>query len=180
MPEDAITTIFTRIVKPDKIKEFEDWITEVSEALSNFKGYLGLDIIRPIREIQPEYVLILKFANYENVKQWMGSEVRKGLVQQSMVFTIGDIQIEQKQGLEYWFEITTRQQFTDRPARYKMTILTVFALYPLIFVSNLTLVPAMSFIISPIVLLINLSIIVSLMTYVVMPRVTMLFRSWLF
>jgi antibiotic biosynthesis monooxygenase (ABM) superfamily enzyme len=44
----------------------------------------------------------------------------------------GDPVVEEAHGLEGWFTPPAAQASVERPARYKMAILTIVGLYPLI------------------------------------------------
>ncbi|MCE7733684.1 MAG: antibiotic biosynthesis monooxygenase [Candidatus Heimdallarchaeota archaeon] len=151
---DPVTTIFRRFVKKDKVEAFEGWIKEMTTARSKFEGYIGMNIIRPSDHSRPEYVMILTFDSYENLRKWQESDDRINLVTKSIEFTEGesnidDIRIEQQSGLEYWFD--QPKLVVNRPRRYNMAILTAMALYPLILLSNLLIVPFLEFLPGPLV-----------------------------
>lgn len=180
---DPVTTIFRRFVQKDKVQAFEEWIKEMTTARSKFDGYIGLNIVRPSDHDHPEYVMILTFDSYENLRKWQESEDRIKLVTKSIEFTEGetnidDIRIEQQSGLEYWFD--QPKLVINRPRRYKMAILTAMALYPLILLSNLFIAPTIGFLPGPLILLLIVSLNVLIMTYILMPRVTQFFKFWLF
>jgi antibiotic biosynthesis monooxygenase (ABM) superfamily enzyme len=42
-----VTVIVKRIVKQNKIKEFEKWLSGISNEVSRQDGSMGIDIIRP-------------------------------------------------------------------------------------------------------------------------------------
>ena len=86
-------------------------------------------------------------------------------------------------GLETWFTLPSKKQIVP-PARYKMATITLLALFPAIQLANLTLVPLLELLPLPLPLLLqNLivtAILVLLMTYVLMPRMSKLFSQWLY
>jgi antibiotic biosynthesis monooxygenase (ABM) superfamily enzyme len=66
-----VTVIVKRIAKKNKIKEFEEWLSGISREVSRQNGSMGIDIIRPTdKESKPEYVIIFRFDNYENLMEW--------------------------------------------------------------------------------------------------------------
>jgi uncharacterized protein len=66
-----VTVIVKRIAKKNKIKEFEEWLSGISRDVSRQNGSMGIDIIRPTdKESKPEYVIIFRFDNYENLMEW--------------------------------------------------------------------------------------------------------------
>jgi antibiotic biosynthesis monooxygenase (ABM) superfamily enzyme len=72
-----VTVIVKRIAKKNKIKEFEEWHSGISRELSRQNGSIGIDIIRPTdKESKPEYVIIFRFGNYDNLMKWENSSIR--------------------------------------------------------------------------------------------------------
>ena len=81
-------------------------------------------------------------------------------------------------GLESWFTLPT--QPGAPPPRYKMAVLTWVTIFPLITLVVVVSAPLMGSL--PLVLRLGVTtlVTVSLMTWVVMPRVTRLLRGWLY
>ena len=72
-----VTVIVKRIVKKNKIKEFEEWLSGINREVSRQNGSMGIDIIRPTdKESKPEYVIIFRFDNYVNLTKWENSSIR--------------------------------------------------------------------------------------------------------
>jgi len=177
---EPVTTIFTRIVKTDRIQDFEAWLRGINEVVRQFDGYLGMDVIRPGDHDHPEYVIILRFEDYDDLKEWQESRHRFEWVEKSNDMTIGDPYLQEAHGLESWFTLPGRQTAVLPPAKYKMAVLTVVAIYPLILLAGtaLTLLPQE---LPPLIATLITVIVVGIsMTYLVMPRITRLFRFWLF
>jgi len=66
------------------------------------------------------------------------------------------------------------------PPRYKMAVITSAAIFPLLLLTNLIAAPLLANV-SPLVRLLPVSIVlIALMTWVVMPRMTKWFRFWLY
>ena len=84
-------------------------------------------------------------------------------------------------GLGTWFTLSSPKQATA-PPRYKMATITLLTLFPLIQLANLTIAPLLELTPLPLLLrsLIITAILVWLMTYVAMPRMTKLFSRWLY
>ena len=177
---EPVTTIFTRIVKTDRIQDFEAWLRGINEVVRHFDGYLGMDVIRPGDHDHPEYVIILRFANYDDLKAWQKSRHRLEWVEKSNDMTIGDPYLQEAHGLESWFTLPGRHTAGLPPAKYKLAVLTVVAIYPLILLvgTAVTLLPEE--LPQLIATLITVIVVGTSMTYFVMPRITRLFRFWLF
>jgi uncharacterized protein len=56
---------------------YEQWVQGISQVARQFDGHLGLSILRPSPGVRREYVSILKFDRYDNLKAWMESAARQ-------------------------------------------------------------------------------------------------------
>lgn len=185
-----VTVIVKRIAKKDKIKEFEEWLSGISKEVSRQEGSMGIDIIRPTNnnnKSKLEYVVIFRFNNYDNLTKWEKSPIRNEWLQKGRKLVEADPDVQKMTGLEFWFTPYFKDESSPMipiqpPPRYKMVIVTI----PVISILLLTLVPQIHFLTEmlsipfPIRLVIAITIIVLLMTYVIMPLLTKLLKSWLF
>ena len=84
-----ITVIVKRIVKKNKIKEFEEWLSGITREVSRQNGSMGIDIIMPTdKESKPEYVIIFRFDNYGNLTKWENSSIRNEWLKKGRVPTL--------------------------------------------------------------------------------------------
>jgi uncharacterized protein len=152
---------------------------------------MGIDIIKPTSNASSkskfEYVIILRFNNYDNLTKWEKSPIRNEWLQKGRKLVEADPDVQKMTGLEFWFTPNFKDEYSPMiplqpPARYKMVIVTI----PVIPILLLTLVPQIHFLTEmlsipfPIRLVIALTITVLLMTYVIMPFLTKLLKPWLF
>ncbi len=182
-----VTVIVKRIAKKNKIKEFEEWLSGISKEVSRQEGSMGIDIIRPTdKESKPEYVIIFRFNNYDNLTKWENSSIRNKWLQKGRELVQADPDVQKLTGLEFWFTPYSKKS-SDlvpliSPPRYKMVIVTI----PVISLLLLTLVPQIHFITEMLSIpysirfVIAITITVILMTYLIMPLLTKLLRPWLF
>ena len=182
-----VTVIVKRIAKKDKIKEFEEWLSGISKEVSKQNGSMGIDIIRPTdNESKPEYVIIFRFDNYDNLMKWENSSVRNEWLQKGRELVQSDPDVQKLTGLEFWFTPYSKRNsdsmLVNSPRRYKMVIVTI----PVIAALLLTLVPQIHFITESLSIpysirfVIAIAIMVLLMTYFIMPLLTRVLRPWLF
>lgn len=184
-----VTVIVKRIAKKDKIKDFEEWLSGISKEVSKQEGSMGIDIIRPTGDNKSklEYVVIFRFNNYDNLAKWEKSPIRNEWLQKGRKLIEADPDVQKLTGLEFWFTPYFKDESSPMiplqpPPRYKMVIVTI----PVISILLLTLVPQIHFFTEmlsipfPIRLVIAITITVLLMTYVIMPLLTKLLKSWLF
>jgi antibiotic biosynthesis monooxygenase (ABM) superfamily enzyme len=182
-----VTVIVKRIAKKDKIKEFEEWFSGISKEVSKQEGNMGIDTIRPTDKSKLEYVVIFRFNNYDSLTKWEKLTIRNEWLQKGRKLVESDYDVQKMTGLEFWFTPYFNNGSSPMiplqpPPRYKMVIVTI----PVISILLLTLVPQIQFLTEmlsipfPIRLVIALTITVLLMTYVIMPLLTKLLKSWLF
>jgi uncharacterized protein len=159
--------------------EFERVLSDLIEAARNFSGYLGVNVFRPIDRHNLEYRIVFKFDRLSNLKHWEDSAIRHQLLENIKRSTVGESRFTRLTGLETWFALSPVVAIVP-PPRYKMLVVSFLAIFPLINLLNWVLEPLLKslplFLRSSIVILVMLS----LMTYVVMPWMTKLFSKWLY
>jgi uncharacterized protein len=123
-------------------------------------------------------VIIFRFDRYENLKAWMTSRDREFWLTKGKPLIESDADVQEICGLEAWFSLPGKPLKT--PPRYKTALLTWSAVFVLINLLNTFLVPLLRGLPPLIISLIVTIIMVVLLTYVVMPRVSRLFSFWLY
>jgi len=174
-----VTVDVVQKIKPGCEADFEAVLTDLTEAAKTFAGHLGVNVFRPADRTNPEYRIVFKFDHLSNLHQWEASPIRRKLLERAKRLTVGDSQWRTLTGLETWFTLSTQQAIVP-PPRYKMLIVTCLAAFPTINLINWALHPVDRFLPPLLRLLLGTVILLSLMTYVVMPRVTKLFAGWLY
>jgi len=177
---EPITALIERTVKPDRLQDFENWISEMNQIARQFEGFLGVNIIRPIDKIHFEYVFVVRFDVFEHLRFFMKSQEREKHLQKSESMTIGELSVQEISGLESFFALPEIQNNSLALPKYKMAILTILVLY----LTLLGLSPIIAYLFRgfprPLLILITVTDLVPIMTYIIMPWVTRLFRFWLF
>ena len=174
-----VTVVVSRQVKPGCEQAFEEFISGITAAAMTFEGHLGTNIFRPSNPTDTEYRIIFKFDLQSNLHRWEESECRRQWLARAESLTLGPPMIEILTGLETWFTLPISKPIVP-PPRHKMALLTWLAIFPLINIINLlfaSVLDRLPPLLRNLVLTVTL---VLLMTYVVMPRMTRLFASWLY
>jgi antibiotic biosynthesis monooxygenase (ABM) superfamily enzyme len=84
-------------------------------------------------------------------------------------------------GIELWFDLSNRlSREIPQVAYYKSVIVGVLSVYPLILLANALLGPLLAPLPPLLGLLISVTFVSALLTYPVMPWLTMLLRGWLY
>lgn len=174
-----LTVVVSRRVKKGNETAFEQLSSRMTERAANFPGYLGATLFRPSSPDDPEYRIVFKFRDRETLNTWEASEERAELLEQIESLLVQPSEREVTSGIVTWFTLPGQNPVAP-PPKWKMTIVSWLALYPavtLVFVlfgDLLTSVPLLlrTLIVTVVVML--------LMTYVLMPRMTRWFSFWLF
>jgi antibiotic biosynthesis monooxygenase (ABM) superfamily enzyme len=157
--------------------------------MSRQEGSMGTEIIRPIdnKESKPEYVIIFRFNNSDNLTKWEKSAIRNEWLRKGRELIVADPDVQKLTGFEFWFTPYSKKSLDltpviSPPPRYKIVIVTIplISLLPLTLVPQIHFVTEMLFIPYSIRFVIAITITVILMTYLIMPLLTELLRSWLF
>src|SRR5215207_10860298 len=122
-------------------------------------------------------VFVQHFPNEEALRAWEESEERNRLVQEAGEFSTPNVQ--RATGLETWFVLPGERAIVP-PPRWKMLLITLMGAYPLVVLYSAFVLPSLEgwpllvrAAVLPIVLL-------SLMTYVIMPQLSRLLGGWLY
>lgn len=166
-------------VKPGCEAAFEAVLVDLLEAAKAFEGHLGVNVFRPIDRANPEYRVVFKFDRISHLKQWETSPIRQRLLKQANRLTVGAGQVSILTGLETWFTLPKKTGLPP-PPRYKMMVISGITIYVLINLINVLIVPLIAPLPGLLKTLVVTLLMVSIMTYVAMPRMTKLFASWLY
>jgi len=174
-----VTAVATRRVKAGREEEFEEWAAGILAAANGFRGYLGSEVLRPgDAPGDDEYRIVFRFDQASNTRAWEGSEERRRWLKRAKPL-IHEEKVNVLTGLETWF---TRPSKPGEPAppRYKMVAVTWLAVYPLITLILVLFGPLLGVLPMLPRTLVLTAVMVTLMTYVIMPRMTRLFSFWLY
>ena len=174
-----VTAVASRRVKPGREREFEEWVHGIFAAANKFPGYLGSDVFRPSGPEDDEYTIVFRFDHESNLHAWEISQERQRWLDKSRPLLKEEEKVSILTGLETWFALPSKPA-EPPPPRYKMALVTWIAVFPLISTIFFAFGPVLNQL--PLLLrsLVLTVIMVTLMTYVVMPRMTRLFSFWLY
>jgi antibiotic biosynthesis monooxygenase (ABM) superfamily enzyme len=177
--ERPVTATVTRRIKPGHEAAYEEFLAGISGAAKAFPGYLGEEVFRPASGESGEYRIVYRFDSSAHLRGWLDSSEHAAWLESAGPHVAGPMQAEFLTGLESWFTLPA-QAGAPAPARYKMAVLTWVTIFPLITLVVVVSAPDMG--VLPLVprLAVTTLMTVSLMTWVVIPRVTRLLRGWLY
>ena len=175
-----VTAVASRRVKSGREKEFEEWVAGITAAASEFPGYLGSNNFRPSgSDDDDEYQIVFSFDHASNLRAWQDSEERRRWNERARPLIQEEPKVRILTGLETWFTLPSKEG-APPPPRYKMATITWLAVFPLATLVFMVLDPLIGS--APVALrtLAFTLVMVTLMTYIVMPRMTRLFSFWLY
>jgi uncharacterized protein len=174
-----VTTTVTRRVKPGHEPFYEQFLEGIIGAASQFAGHLGVEVFRPEHASGGEYRIVYRFDTAEHLRAWLDSHERAVWLERAEPHVIGPMRTQFLTGLETWFTLPGGQA-TPPPPPYKMALVTWITIFPLITLVVVVLGPVLKYLDLVPSLAITTAVIVPIMTWLVMPRVTRLLRGWLY
>ncbi len=174
-----VTAIISHVVRSGREQGYEEWFHGIATDARKFPGHLGVSAIRPREHDRPEYVVILKFDRYDNLKQWLESDTRRQWLERLQPLIEKPESVQTLTGLETWFTLSSKP-IKSPPPRYKMALVTWLGVFITLAIVSRLLAPLLSRL--PVLLnqFITTGLVVALLTYLIMPRLTQLFRKWLY
>jgi len=169
-----VTVAVSFQVNPGREADFENWTRDITAAAGRYPGYLGATWVRS----GSTFHVVYRFDDHSLFHDWHESAERASFLKR--VAPIASLVTDEHlTGMETWFQLP---ELTGRPAppRWKMVVTTWAGVFPLLAVLQWLVGPQ---IVSwPLILRVMLFtlVVVSLMTYLVMPRLARLLRGWLY
>jgi len=181
IPADLIpvTVVKTHFVKPECGEVFESKIMKMSVDISRFPGYLGVNFFRPLDPADGDYRVVIKFKTMQDRINWTNSDEYKKWEEIEKKITIAPPRTYMVNGLETWFTLPGNRVMKP-PKKERQMIVTWLAVFPVL--SILTPVETMLFGGLPYLLqkMIDVAILVLLLTFIVMPLMTRIFKTFLY
>ena len=176
----GVTKIIDRIPRPGMEPQLEQAIKDLIAAAMRFPGHLGVTVTRPSLPAQPGFRLVYRFDSCEHLRAWEESDDHPRLVEIANRYTQGEPRRQVLTGLETWFTLPA-QPAARPPARGRMTVVTWLGIFPLVLLYQQLLrwvlppdTPG------PLTIAVATALVVATMSYVVGPRLTRLFKKWLY
>ena len=165
----------TRRVRPGCEAEFQAALREFFQASFGQGGVLGASMLTPPPGSDSHKFGILRsFASETERDEFYESPMFKTWEQRASTLTEGEPEYRELHGLEAWFRSPR-----NPPPRWKMATVTLLGVYPVSLLIGVVLSATLKKLPLVLNLLVVSAIIVSMLTWVVMPFVTRLLHGWL-
>ena len=174
-PEPA-TAVFARRVKPGREARYEKLAHEMVETSKAFPGQIAATVLH--EEDSPDYTLLYSFIDRSALQAWLDSPDRRQLLRRADELAERHLRLPRLTGLETWFTLPHRATIKP-PPRWKMWLVSLFAIYPFVVIFQETVVPTIKtwpLLVRSAILPLTL---LTLMTFLVMPVVTRVVHPWL-
>ena len=176
--DDPVTVLYSRRVKPGREADFEAWARGIVAAARQFPGHLGASVLDAPGS--REYHILFTFADRRSLRAWLDSDERRRWLARVGELLEADRGLQQLTGLETWFKLPGANVPTMAPPpRWKMWLVSLIAVYPMVLAFQALVVPRMARLPLPLRALVFPLVLLTLMTFVVMPMVTRALRRWL-
>jgi antibiotic biosynthesis monooxygenase (ABM) superfamily enzyme len=176
--DEPVTVLYSRRVKPGREADFEAWARGIVAAARQFPGHLGASVLDAPGS--REYHILFSFADRRSLRTWLDSEERRRWLARVGELLEADRGLQQLTGLETWFKLPGANVPTMKPPpRWKMWLVSLVAVYPLVLAFQALVGPRMAELPLPLRALVFPLVVLTLMTFVIMPVVTRLLRRWL-
>jgi uncharacterized protein len=174
---EPVTSVLTWQVRPGHQQQFEEWTRGITRCARRFPGNEGVFWLRP--EDGHRYHAVLRFRDARRLGEWLESDERA-----SWRARIEDVATEigsERQsttGMETWFSLpgTTVRP----PPRWKMVLTTFLGAYPCTLLIQWLVTPRTALWPLPLRAAVFPLVLLPVLTYLVMPRLSRLLRLWLY
>lgn len=170
------SSVFSYRIRPEREADFQDWRRRILEEVRKWDGFLGTESYDTLDSAHPEFVVAVRFDNRGNLDAWLHSTIRKTFMKEVRKYVDHYALRRIGSGFEGWFDTSENKK---PPASWRQAIVILSALYPVIMTLRHVLFPLFTVLPMPAAFLILLTVDMAVLTYVVMPRFTLLMNFWL-
>lgn len=174
-----VTVYISRKVRPGCESQFETVMRELLRAACDAPGHMGASVFRPTDAAHPEYRVVFKFDRMSTLQAWEDSPERHDYLARMEDLLVAPSHRTHVTGLEAWFTLPG-QEAPRLPSRHRVALVTWLGVYLVGLIFAVTLNPRIALLPVLLRVLIHSSLFVPIMLYGVLPRLTRLFRRFLY
>jgi antibiotic biosynthesis monooxygenase (ABM) superfamily enzyme len=135
-----VTVVVTHRVDPEDVTEFLAWQGRLRLAESQFNGFRGTEVFRPVEGVQDEWTALYRFENADDLDNWLLSKERQELLAEGEKFSdFHSRTIDNSFGS--WFAFDENGKQAPPPSETKTSIAVWVGLYPTVVILTLLLSP---------------------------------------
>lgn len=173
-----VTILVSRRVRRGCEAQFEACVRELSNLLQDRPGFTDIKAYAPGAP-DDEHKVVLCFKSAHDLEAWQQCEARGAWLERVKPLEEAPPRAQVLTGMEGWFTLPTQEGMAP-PPRHRMAVVTWLGIFPMLTLVNLLLVPRLEWM-SPVVRsALTSAMMVTLMTFVIMPRLTRACAKWLY
>ena len=138
--DQLVTVIVTHRVNPEHTDEFLAWQERLRLAESQFDGYRGTELFRPVKGVQDEWTALYRYDNAADLEAWLTSSERKQLLDEGKKFHDFELRTVDN-SFGSWFAFDEHGEQGPPPSETKTSIAVWVGLYPTVVLLTLALSP---------------------------------------
>jgi antibiotic biosynthesis monooxygenase (ABM) superfamily enzyme len=177
--QNEVISIVCRRIIPGYEKDYDDWLRRYLNMEKNVPGYIGTTVIIPGGSKSTIRYIIHRFIDKISMEKWEKSQESIEMLDEVNKYSIRHY--DTSTGLETWFNLPDINAINSPPPRWKMAIVVFIAAYTISLLSQSILRPIIG---QQLPLAVNnliyVIIMVSSLTYFVMPFMNRLLKRWLY
>jgi antibiotic biosynthesis monooxygenase (ABM) superfamily enzyme len=85
----TVTVVTQTRVIPEHDADFGRWQQKVNDAIATFPGFVDRQVMPPAPPVQPDWVIVQRFANIDAARAWLTSPQRQQLLDEAQPWLIG-------------------------------------------------------------------------------------------
>ena len=174
-----VTVRVTQKVKADHLPAIEDKLGATLALAAEADGFLGANVIKLRGSDGDRLDVLIRFASLAQLDSWRkGDQARRAFAEKG-VQLVEPVSLVLEEGSVSWSDLPDAKTVT-MPPKWKMAIITWLAIFPTLTIFLWVTRPLFGPMPLVVRIFFNTIMIAPLMTWVIMPQMTRLFRAWLF
>ena len=168
-----VTAVISSLVKPGREADYRTVHAEIELALNSAPGFLRSELFEAVPGVQEHTIVVFAFDSREHLDVWLASNLRRQLVARLEPLVEGERVLNVVGGYAGWFSAERSV------ARWKQALTVLLGIVPISLLVTLIREQVAPDLPMPVAVVASSAVGVTLLTYVVMPRLTRLLAGWL-
>jgi hypothetical protein len=177
----TVTVVASHRVRPGKQAEYRRWQAGIDATAARFPGFVSTELLEPVPEVQPEFVVVFRFADSDALERWLASPERAEWLSRAAPL-LSDLHLARiGGGLGGWF-LDGHEPRAGSPGvapRWKQAMAVLLALYPTVMALRWLELPLLDELPDAARVFGSNLLSVAVLTWVLMPLITRGLARWL-
>lgn len=170
-----VKIVIERRIRPGAEAAFKAWADRFTASAGRANGHEGTSVLAAANNVR---FILLRFASQADLEAWQGAFEYGFLMREANAVSQAGDAAQVRSGLETWFTLPDLPMPAAPPPKWKMALLTWVSLLPMVIALGYVFAPfGMPFLAQ---VALTTAIPVSMLTWVVMPRLTRALYAWLY